>query len=216
MDDPWKEIAVAQAQRDLVEYQLNESFDGRVPPVFDEYRKALQELLDRRRRQNEDGVPLTILDAGCGCGHYGIFTSRFFPEVMWTGADSSQAMVDTAIYLLEKYDVTRNVGHLPVQECSVDLYECVLLSQVLEMTDNPPEVLERILSQAMRYVILHRLRITGEEKSGRVYEPTYLALESQNWLWNGVAILSLLRKYGHVIYSHHIPGMTTLVWEKER
>lgn len=205
-DGGWHTPEVARAQRELVEQELANDAIGKPNAPLREFRKALKWFSKNLKH------PFSLLDVGCGVGHYGILCDRYAPYIRYNGSDASQAMVNEARVLADQY---RTLDLFVVKDWSENdylPYDVVLVSQIAEMTEDPPAVIEFILQHAKRFVILHRLRMTG--KAGRVYEKTYCEHEGQNWVWNQLKLEALITQYSRVVYESYWDGHATLIVEK--
>lgn len=187
---PWHTPDVARAQRQLVETQLAD--ESKCAP-FQAFLRALREIF-HTAPELETGV---FLDVGCGVGHYGVLCNRHYPRLNYFGSDASAAMVAEA----DAWQPDLHIIETPFEENAFEAFPIVLVSQVMEMLDDPIAALELVLAQ-MRvgsYLILHRLRWTKAE-SHAVQEKTYLGLDARNFVWNDRAVLKACMTLGNVMY----------------
>lgn len=191
MNAGWQDSQVARAQWIVVEKELKDPM--RVGP-FAAFIKVMQSLPLKPGQR--------FLDIGCGVGHYGVLLRRYFPDLVYTGLDSSEAMLTHARQLVPS-------GQF--EQCNATAakwwdYDIVLVSQVLEFLDDPWEQLLRMVTgiAAMRrleqphpsYLILHRMRV-AEGNSGRTpVEPTYCGYSAQNYEWSMSDVARLLGGFG--------------------
>ena len=168
----WDQDSVVQAQADWTEKELLSPQD--VLP-FRYFQRAMEQVgfLDGR----------TLLDVGCGVGHYGALCEKYYPGIRYVGTDASAAMIETASRL--------RPGLLFKQVQFEDNlfwgYEIVLLSQVLEMLEDPWMGLNQVLFKFTGYIIWNRIRLTPET-SHSIEEQTYAGYTGRNYLWNLVEI----------------------------
>lgn len=178
----WHTIEVARAQRDLV---LNElSHADRVAPYIG-FTWAM-DIIGLKEGK--------LLDVGCGCGHYGVLCERLYPGIHYHGTDASAAMISEAKQLAP-------LGMFRVCEFrdnEFGTFDTVLLSQVVELMDDPPAMLRLALDSAERYIILNRIRLTNEP-SHRITEPTYCGNVGNEWLWNITEIEAIVKEYGKIL-----------------
>lgn len=189
--DSWLLESTALAQRTLVEEQLKRP--NKAQPFY-HYVQVLA-ALGVREPKIEAGY--TLLDVGCGVGHYGVLTQHLTPRVQYVGTDTSPHMLEHTIFPEGKFI------HRAFEDNEFDAYDVVLLSQVLEMTNDPRNAL-RLAVGWMRdgaWLILHRLRHddVGERV---VYEPTYGNLPAQNYIWDLESLRLELEGFGRVCLIH--------------
>lgn len=209
-DGGWHTPEVARAQRELVERELENDAQGKPNAPLREFRKVLKWFSKNLEH------PFSLLDVGCGVGHYGILCDRYAPYIRYNGSDASQAMVNEARVLADQY---RTLDLFVVKDWSENdylPYDVILVSQIAEMTDDPPAVLQFILEHAQRFVILHRLRGgSNVGKVGRVYEPTYCEYKGQNWVWDFTWLKETIAKVGVTRYESYWENGATLIVEKQ-
>lgn len=202
--NPWHTPEVAKAQRQLVETQLADEI--KCAP-FQAFLRAMREIF-HAAPELETGV---FLDVGCGVGHYGVLCNRHYPRLNYFGSDASAAMVAEA----DAWQPDLHVIETPFEDNAFEAFPIVLVSQVMEMLDDPIAALELVLAKMREgsYLILHRLRWT-KEASRAVYEKTYLGLDARNFVWNDQAVLRLCMAMGNVKYLDvWDSGSATLVVE---
>jgi SAM-dependent methyltransferase len=150
--DAWRDGAAAEMLA-LVRSQLEAPES--VPP-FRAFRYALEGVL------GDDALarPVSLLDVGCGVGHYSELVDRWFAdEVAYVGSDSSSEMVDLARaafpgrrFVLDDATATG---------LDYDRYDVLLAGALIDVLVEWRPVLDRLLGSRARYVILHRQRLTG-------------------------------------------------------
>jgi SAM-dependent methyltransferase len=165
----WDLPEVAAAQHALVTRELIEDATAPVGP-YAAFRWAMDTIgLERG----------SLLDVGCGSGHYGVLCERFYPRINYYGTDVSDHMTVYARGLapLGKFSVCE------FRDNKFSDHDIVLASQVLEVLDFPFDSLDTILLKFKRHIILNRIRTTAEP-SHRITEGTYVGNVGRNWLWN--------------------------------
>lgn len=194
----WDRPEVAQAQYDLVLKELSAD-----PATIGPYAAFLWamgivfaippdvlflEKLYIEKRQS------TLLDAGCGVGHYGVLCERFYPNTQYHGTDISQATIDQARQLapLSTFSVC------DFKDNDFGDYDIVLAGQTIEQLDDPPAMLDLLLMRARRYIILNRIRLTPDE-SHRIEEGTYCGEMGRTWLWNRADITRRIEKCAQIV-----------------
>lgn len=204
----WHTPEVARAQFALTEQELFNDMDGKPNAPFREFRRALDWLKDELPRD------FTLFEVGCGIGHYSVICARYVPYAQYFGTDASPAMIEIA-RLFYRGSEPRAFQVSDWSQNDYSRWDVILVSQMAEMTDDPPAVIEFILARAKHFVILHRLRDgTAQGKMGRVYEPTYCGYTGQNWLWDMNALAEMIARYGMVCYDARWERSATLIVEK--
>lgn len=178
----WDKPEVAVAQRDWI---LGELQDADHVQPFVAFDWAMRET-------HITGG--TILDVGCGCGHYGILCERNYPYIVYYGTDASLAMIAQARVLAP-------LGHFSVKDFfqnDFDVFDIVLASQVIEFLPDRWAALECLLKHATGYVILNRIRLTPEP-SHEIDEATYCGNMGREWLWNELELVTKISQFATVI-----------------
>lgn len=199
IQNPWLLPEVARAQAELTHSQLAATFQGAPPAPFAVFLRALYKTIEHHPEIQHG----TLLDVGCGVGHYGVLCERYFPDLIYIGSDFSIEMLRVAWTLAPQ-------GRFIQRNFSANDFtipDLILVGQVLEYTPNPIESLRWVLSQVKpnAHVILHRLRISIKE-SHIVQETTYCNYRSQNFVWNQDELLEICVPYGRVGFME--------VWDK--
>jgi SAM-dependent methyltransferase len=195
----WDKPDVAQAQLTLVTTELA-SMDTVGP--FIAFRWAMQQIAPSKGA--------TLLDVGCGVGHYGVLCERYFPGVRYYGNDAYEPMIGRAKLLAP----LGGFAVCPFIESSFAAYDIVLISQVVETMPDPPAMMRLALSRCAKTVILHRIRLTTDA-SHEIEETTYCGNVGHEWLWNMAELRALIADYGTVRYCSlwDNENMATLVVE---
>ena len=180
----WDKPDVAQAQLELVTSEL--AHMDTVGP-FIAFRWSMQQI--------EPSKGTTLLDVGCGVGHYGVLCERYWPGVLYYGSDAYEPMIDRARLLAP-------LGGFSVcefEDNAFGAYDIVLISQVIETMPDPVSMLRLALSRCEHTVILHRIRLT-DDASHEIEETTYCGNVGHEWLWNMAELRELIADYGTVRY----------------
>jgi SAM-dependent methyltransferase len=166
----WKDPAVAAGQREVI---IGELAAFRKAWPFVQFSRAMESILAMAPERIE-----TLLDVGCGCGHYGRVLEMGFPWIEYNGCDFSPYMVEIAKEICPQ-------GHIwqcAFEDVELQFADIVLLSQVVEYTKRPFESLKR-LREIPRWVILHKIRTTAKA-THLINEATYAGHFEQCMLWN--------------------------------
>jgi 2-polyprenyl-3-methyl-5-hydroxy-6-metoxy-1,4-benzoquinol methylase len=178
----WDKADVADAQLALVTTEL-----GHVDTVgpFIAFGWAMEQIAPPKGA--------TLLDVGCGVGHYGALCERYWPGVLYYGSDAFEPMIARARLLapLGGFSVC------PFGDNAFGAYDIVLISQVVETMPDPPAMLRLALSLCLHTVILHRIRLTLDA-SHEIEETTYCGNVGHEWLWNMAELRALVADYGIV------------------
>lgn len=180
----WDRQDVARAQWSLVRQELKAD-----PATIGPY-AAFQWAMDIIGLKDA-----TLLDVGCGVGHYAILCKRLYPDIRYHGTDISQAMIDQArqIAPLATFSVC------DFKDNAFEDYDIILAGQVVEQLDNPPASLDLLLTLARRYIILNRIRLTHAAESHRIEETTYCGNMGRTWLWNREDIIQRIEEYAQIV-----------------
>jgi SAM-dependent methyltransferase len=135
----------------------------------------------------------SLLDVGCGVGHYGALCARYYPVIEYYGSDASDSMIDVA----QKLFPSGVYFPVPFEMNEFYDFDIVLISQVMEMTDSPWTSLAKVLRTFKKHLILHRLRLT-DGPSHAFDEPTYCGHIGHEYLWN----LDVLTNY--ILYHESV------------
>lgn len=145
--DAWCKPCVAMGQLELVEKELNAWKAGGPHPAFDPF----CELISRCEEYE------TILEIGCGCGHY---TEVLF----YSGLDCPFTGVDISIDAIEIADKRfGNLGRFVVGDAAnLDFddqaFSCVVLGSVTGCVADWETVLYEASRVSSQYLMLHRVK----------------------------------------------------------
>lgn len=200
----WELPEVAEAQAELAYGELDHFHKGR---PFTYFSMALSYIYRFDKTK--------LIDLGCGAGHYGEFIGRMWPDIRYTGIDSSKAMIEVAkkkctnpkaeFYFL---DADEYVHYLY-------FYEVALHSQALEYTEDPRQSYYLLLQEGPSKVILHKIRFTKDRsvESGWITEGTYCGHEERIWLWNEAELVQMVRDSRRTVWKWiHWPGENIATW----
>lgn len=211
----WHQTEVAAAQLELVTRELAD--ESRVAP-FQAFLRSMRRVLEHAP-ELEYG---TLLDVGCGVGHYGVLVKRHFPYLDYVGCDASTAMCEQARGLLAAHEVTAALHVCDFWDTPFARFRLFLISQVMELQENPPAALQYVLQNVPRQsaVLFHRLRWTSAPAQVLV-EKTYCDAETRNFVWNVHETMQTCLAYGTVrdvdewSKGDHSHGYATLWFEKQ-
>jgi trans-aconitate methyltransferase len=191
----WLKPEVALAQRELVEKELKQPW----PNTFHVFIRAVKSI-DLQHAK-------TILDAGCGVGHYGVLCSIMFPNLFYTGTDFSEHMLHQARELAPKGKFTR----CEFFQNEFSSFDICFTGGTIEYTRSPWDALDLLLESASKYIILHRLHLT-KENSHKVLEPSYCGYSEHKMHWNEKEIRETVMDYDYeIIFEEYWDQTLTLV-----
>lgn len=197
----WDREDVAAAQHALV---IQELVNDAVSPVgpYAAFRWAMDTI----------GLEYgSLLDAGCGVGHYAVLCERFYPHIHYHGTDLSDIMTVYARQLapLATFSVCEFCDNQFAN------YDIVLTGQTIEQTDDPPAALDFLLAHAKQYIILNRIRLTKGE-SYRIEESTYCGNMGRNWLWNLDDIVKRIQRRADIVAQNDTWATNQIAFVVER
>ena len=191
----WLKADVAKAQRKLVEQELK----GVWPKTYNTFVHAMEAICPEHIN--------TLVDAGCGCGHYAIICQQKWGHIRYTGTDVSQYMIKQArtlapLAFFERCEFLEN---------NFGAFDVCLTAGTIEYTSSPLDSLDFILETARNYVILHRLHLTDDE-SHQVLEPTYCGNNERKMHWNEGELRNIIADYkSEILYRGTWDDQLTLV-----
>lgn len=179
-DGGWHSPAVAAGQYAVVEAELEQPPE-RVPP-YAAFLRAI-DLIDARMPHGA-----SLLDVGCGVGHYCTLLRRHRPGavIRYYGTDSSLAMI--AVARMREPD--GYFEHLPIDANRYNAYDIVLMGLVAEVTENPVGFIAQAIMETRGWLIWHRVRLAAH--SGFIDEPTYAGHRGKIWLWAEADVRAIL------------------------
>lgn len=191
----WHLAEVAAGQAELVTRELERP--GIVEPYV-AFQLALEKLNIWRLG------PVTLLDVGCGVGHYGSLVRTWYEAlpITYVGTDASAAMIEFARAREPRLRFERR----RIEENDFGAADIVLSSLCCEMTADPIGNTQLILESAPGVVIWHRVRLAAE--SGFIQEPTYANQAGPIWLWKLEDALELVAICGR--------GWEVVAWPERR
>ena len=168
----WLDPAVAGHMRDLTVMELALE-DYEQHPPFKYFLEALRHVPGSS----------SLVDAGCGVGHYGELLHRHHPRVNYAGFDFSEAMVKEA----RKLWPGRTFFVADMTEFDYTLYDIVLASSLIEVMDDWARGVRAVCRTAQRTIILSRVRLhtaatVRTETGGYPRQPTYTHVHNEDEL----------------------------------
>lgn len=197
-NEGWSRKDVALAMRDLTIGELLHAND--IQPFM-----AFKWAMNHTRIKSG-----TLLDVGCGVGQYGVLCERNYPDIAYTGTDINEFMIEEARRLSPSgiFEVCQFENNI------FDEYDIILASGIIEITDDPPAMLDLLLGKMKHFAILNRIRLTYEE-SFNIEETTYCDCVGNFFVWNVNEIVNLIKKHASIVAWRDWDTQTTLVIEKE-
>lgn len=135
--------------------------DGAKGKIWDKLENSshwpvLKDLLDYCKSNGTN----TFCDVGCGAGALG----QIYDFKNYTGADLPNIVQNVS----KKFSPKLNFIDFDINKDNIDFmssYDCLVLNAFIDVMKNPLEILEKILLQAKKYVIVHRQHLGKETKS---------------------------------------------------
>lgn len=184
-------------QKECVE-SMNRAHDASINEDTHPHFKAFTDLLD----QCEKGK---LLDLGTGTARI----SQYCKGFEFYGADlppiiSGCAMRNYPQYFYKSVDLIEdNLGW-------IRKFDVIVLNGVIDIMQNGLYILERVLTHANKYVIVHRQEITESKKTTFTVNPSYNS-NTFHSIINRNDFNQLLEKMGFEIVKENSPGFTN--WE---
>lgn len=173
----WDLPEVADAQYSLVTHEL--ALDPEKVPPYAAFLRAMQHI--------NPPFGASLLDVGCGVGHYGTLLRRSPWSVRYLGVDVSQAMIDVARQREPGLDFQQG----DMRSAPYGNYSIVLHALAAECGPQTLANLAVMLRETVGTVIWHRVRLTPGE-TGYVTEATYAGHSGRIWLWNLTDLIGFL------------------------
>lgn len=168
----WLRPGVANYMRDLVMLELDPKTYGEHPP-FKYFLEALEHVPGST----------SLVDAGCGVGHYSELMQRHHPRVSYAGFDFSEAMIEQA----KKLWPGRTFFVADMTEFDYAPYDIVLASSLIEVMDDWAKGVQAMCKTARHTIVLSRVRLhtaktVRNETSGYPGQPTYTHVHNESEL----------------------------------
>ncbi|MCB0335265.1 MAG: glycosyltransferase, partial [Bdellovibrionales bacterium] len=178
----WKNPSMATQQRDLVQQELQELYQGVVRPHF----QVLADAVHDTTKANS-----SVLEIGCSSGYYvEILEYLLNQRLSYTGADYSEAMISMAQSYYPQYNfVVADGAALPFTDAEFDV---VISSGVILHCPNFREHLKETLRVAGTHVILHRTPICKKASTQAFTKKAY-GVETVELRFNEQEILDFLQ-----------------------
>lgn len=157
--------------KDLVSLEIVEGRYKDHPP----YRRFLQAM------EQADGQ--TLLDVGCGVGHYSEVLLRNYPHMKYSGCDFSTAMIEEARRLWPG----REFFIADMLDVDYAPYDIVLASSLIEVMDDWAKGVEALCRTVQGKLILSRVRIHSgptvrNDDTGYPGQPTFCHVHNEREL----------------------------------
>jgi len=159
----WKADGIAAKQQALVETQLQ---DAEAVPPFRTFLEIMRYI-----DGCESSDSRSLLDIGCGVGHYSELLRRYFPgKYRYTGSDYSDSMIARARALWP--DIEFVVDDIFESRLDLSKYDILMASALVDVLEDFWTVLDLLFDKTEHLLILHRQRLT-ERPSYSVKAPGY-------------------------------------------
>ena len=195
--DAWKDHALPQRQRELVDQQLRQYRSGARVNVFDVFADSLRALPDLPPK-------VSLLEVGCSSGFYSEVIEIAKLPISYSGCDYSEAFIRLA---KEKYpSIEFTVGdatalHYPDKSFDIVVSGCCLL-HIPEYAKG----IEETARVARRYAIFHRTPVVWGQ-TDQWYRKQAYGVETVEIHFNEPEFLALLEKYAlEVVATHTLDG----------
>ena len=154
--ETWKDSSIPSEQWKVAEKELELLRQGKPPRVYEVAASALRSI------PGQD--PLTLLEAGCGCGYYSeVIPMLTGDRFVYTGGDYSDAMLAFARMKYPK------ISFLKLDLRNMDLpdhaYDIVLSGAVIKHIAEWQQAVKEIARVSKRYLVLHRTTVTSDVTS---------------------------------------------------
>lgn len=184
LDGGWDLPEVAAAQAQLISAELGQAPEGIAP--YAAFLRALDTCKPR--------YGASLLDVGCGVGHYATLLRLHRPELAlaYVGMDHSEAMIEIA----ERREPQSPFIVRGIEQTDYSGYDLILHSVAAEVSTNTLALIACLLKEsAHAFLIWNRIRLTGSG-SGYIDEPTYAGHSGPIWIWNRRDLIGLLNLTG--------------------
>ena len=180
----WKNSALPQRQRDLVDQQLRQYSSGAQVDVFDVFVLALRSLPDLE-------IGASLLEVGCSSGFYSEVIKIAGLPIRYTGCDFSDSFIRLASekYPLTEFDVEDATNlHYPDNKFDIVVSGCCLL-HIPEYAKG----IEETARVARSYAIFHRTPVVWGQPE-QWYRKQAYGIESVEIHFNEPEFFALLDK----------------------
>jgi len=175
----WKDPLIPLKQRALVQRELGEMYQGRIPTIFRVLSDCLHSLTCSAS---------TVLEVGCASGYYyEVLQYLLKRQIDFTGVDYSLALIQMAadFYPRAKFQVADG-ARLPFRNGS---FQVVVSSGVLLHTPNYKAQIAEAARVAKEYVIAHRTPVCRKRETQYLKKYGY-GVEMVELLFNELEILA--------------------------
>ena len=152
----------------------------------------------------------TIIDIGCGAGEVG----RVFNQFKYTGIDLNHIVENVA----KKQNKDLTYLSFDAYESSFEFckeYDIVLCNSFLSEIEFPTKILNKILTNAKKYVVIHRQKYTNEEQVFEAF--TYGGLRSPQYSISTIEFNKIIKNNFTPLYNKQVddtPNYSTIVLQK--
>ena len=191
--DAWKDYALPQRQRDLVDQQLRQYRSGTSVDVFDVFVDALRALPDL-------APEATLLEVGCSSGFYSEVVEIAGLPIKYSGCDYSEAFIRLA---KEKYpSVEFTVGDATALRYPDRHFDVVVSGCCLLHIPEYARAIEEAVRVARRHVIFHRTPVVWGQPE-QWYRKQAYGVETVEIHFNEPEFLALLDKNALELVASH-------------
>lgn len=183
--DGWKNESIPLKQRELVQNELLDMYNGKVNKNYSTLADLTTPLIDKDCK---------VLEIGCSSGYYSeVLDYLLNKKIRYTGVDYSEAMINMAsqFYPLKEFYV-RDGKNLGFDDHSFDI---VISGGVLLHCPNYEEHIKESVRVAKKYIILHRTPLVKVRNTLIVKKMAY-GVETVELRFNEKEILTLMNKFG--------------------
>lgn len=206
-DEGWLDPLAATGQLRLV-LEAQEKGWLTLPPV-----PAFLDAIGYIQEDDGSGLPLTLLDVGCGVGMYAAVCREHCPNIIYDGCDLSPHMIALARehFGAGKFFVANAAT---IDEQNYD--DIILASCLLDVCPDWQGVLANLIKQEPIYLILNRVRVWNDPcrpTECREYTTCY---DTTSWAvtHNWPQLASVIKQYGYrntYALAYQVEPETTLM-----
>lgn len=191
--DSWRNVALPQRQRKLVDQQLHQYRNGRKIDVFDVFVDILSSLPELERGAS-------LLEVGCSSGFYSEVIEISRMPITYSGCDYSEAFIDLAKAKYPAIDFSiEDATNLSYSENSFDV---VLSGCCLLHIPEYAKGIEETARVARKYAIFHRTPVVWGQPEQRYRKQAY-GVETFEIHFNESDFIALLNANGFELISAH-------------